>query len=142
MRTVAAIKRVKHTFCSRECTRKFHVGENSPLYRGDKDPNRGAAWNKLAASIRERDNYCCRRCGLCEWGQPDKLSVDHIRPWRSFKDKTEANHPDNLAALCRVCHSYKTTVIEKAWLRGDVIAWKQWVASLNLPSAARFGWPA
>ena len=140
-RTVAAIKRTKNTFCSRQCSATFHRGENSPLYRGDKDPNRGAAWNKLAQSIRVRDNYACRRCGLCETGNGQKLSVDHVRPWRSFEDKTLANHPDNLVSLCRPCHSFKTSTVEAAWLRGDVIAWRQFVASLHLP-AVKFGWMA
>ena len=138
-RTSAAIKRVKRTFCGKECQHAFFVGENSPMFRGDKDPNRGAAWNKIAAQIRRRDCYACRRCGLCEYGQLDKLSVDHVRPWRSFEDKDLANHPDNLVSLCRRCHSYKTTTVERAWLLGDRIAWLQWVRSLSLESAA-FGW--
>lgn len=135
----AAIKRVQHSFCGDECRRKFHRGANHYAYRGDKDPNRGAKWNRLADSIRHRDSYSCRRCGLCQNGNGkngEKLSVDHVRPWRSFENKDEANHPDNLVSLCRPCHSYKTTVVEAAWLRGDVIAWRQWVASLHLQSAA------
>lgn len=140
-RTLAAVKRVVHTFCSQACSRTFYSGANSPVYRGDKDPNRGAAWNRLAESIRLRDCYHCRRCGNSQTDD-EKLSVDHIRPWRSFTDKALANDPDNLASLCRECHSYKTHTVEQAWLRGDVLAWKQWVASLSLPSAARFGFMA
>lgn len=137
-RTVAAIKRVKHTFCSRECASAFHTGERSPMFRGDKDPNRGASWNRRAASIRERDSYTCRRCGRGECGtvRAEKLSVDHVRPWRSFTDKEAANHPDNLVSLCRECHSYKTTVVERAWLNGDNLTFQQWVRSLHLPSEA------
>lgn len=142
-RTQAAIKRVTRTFCSRDCSRAFHVGENSPMFRGDKDPNRGARWNRLAASIRERDSFSCRRCGIGECGtlRKEKLSVDHVRPWRSFVDKDVANHPDNLVSLCRVCHSYKTAVVERAWLNGDNVTFQQWVRSLHLPSAA-IGWIA
>lgn len=136
-RTVAALKRVKHAFCGDECRIAFTRGEKHPLYRGDKDPNRGAAWNRLAAAIRVRDCYSCRRCGRCEAGELTKLSVDHVRPWRSFADKVAANHPDNLVSLCRGCHSYKTTVVERAWLRGDVIAFNQWVKSLHLESATK-----
>lgn len=138
-RTIAALKRVRNAFCSRECVRAFHVGENAPMFRGDKDPNRGAAWNRLAAAIRLRDSYSCRRCGRCEHGTArlEKLSVDHVKPWRSFTDKIAANHPANLVSLCRPCHSYKTTVVERALLRGDVVTFKQWVKSLHLKSATR-----
>lgn len=109
------------------------------MFRGDKDPNRGANWNRLADAIRERDGYTCRRCGISECGtiRREKMSVDHVKPWRSFEDKALANHPDNLVSLCRKCHSRKTTVVERAWLRGDVLAWKQWVRSLHLKSAVK-----
>lgn len=139
-RTAAAIKRVKHAFCGNECRIAFHVGENAPMFRGDKDPNRGAKWNRLADSIRQRDSYSCRRCGRCQNGNGrngEKLSVDHVRPWRAFADKELANHPDNLVSLCRSCHSYKTSKVERAWLSGDVVTFKQWVKSLHLPSEAR-----
>lgn len=138
-RTAAALKRVSHSFCGQACRARFMSGENHPMFRGDKDPNRGAAWNTRAEGIRVRDGHKCKRCGLTQEANGQKLSVDHIRPWRSFADKAVANEPENLASLCRKCHSFKTSTVEKAWLRGDVIAWKQWVASLSLPSAARFG---
>jgi len=140
-RTAAALKRVRFSFCSQQCRSAYFVDDRSPVYRGDKDPNRGARWNRLADTIRSRDNFQCRRCQCSQEENGQKLSVDHVRPWRSFTDKALANHHDNLAALCRKCHSYKTTTVESAWLRGDVIAWKQWIASLNLPSA-KFGWIA
>lgn len=136
-RSRAALKRVERAFCSRECQHGFYQGERSPLFRGDKDPNRGANWNRLAAAIRERDSYSCRRCRTCESGDKTKLSVDHVRPWRSFEDKGEANHPDNLVSLCRRCHSHKTSHVERAWLKGDVIAFQQWVRSLGIEEAAK-----
>lgn len=140
-RTAGAVKRTRRTFCSKACWQVFNVGENSPLFRGGKDPNRGSEWNRLAETIRVRDGHCCKRCGTTQDECGQKLSVDHVRPWRTFKDKSLANHPDNLVALCRKCHTKKTTTVERAWMRGDVIAWKQWVASLGLPSA-KFGWVA
>lgn len=136
-RTLGAVTRVTRTFCSRACSQAFHVGENSPMFRGDKDPNRGAAWNKLAEAIRRRDGFSCRRCGKCQGGELTKLSVDHVRPWRSFEDKDAANHPDNLVSLCRSCHAHKTSAVERAWLKGDVIAFNQWVRSLHLESATK-----
>lgn len=139
-RTRAAVARVKNVFCSSKCSGEFNSGLNHPHFRGNSDPGRGAKWNRLKDEIRKRDNYTCRRCGRCEYGCLKKLSIDHVRPWRSFDDKALANHPDNLVALCGSCHSFKTTVIEAAWLRGDVLAWKQWVASLHMESAVKFGW--
>lgn len=140
-RTAGAVKRVKRVFCGKECQHAFFVGENTPMFRGDKDPNRGADWNRLAETIRVRDGHRCKRCEITQDENKQKLSVDHVRPWRTFKDKSLANHPDNLVSLCRKCHSHKTTTVERDWLRGDVIAWKRWVASLKLPSA-KFGWVA
>lgn len=136
-RTAAALKRVRHAFCGNACVRKFFVGEKSPMFRGDKDPNRGAAWNRRAEAIRERDGYSCRRCGLCQTGNGQKLSVDHVKPWRSFEDKDAANHPSNLVSLCRSCHNFKTSTVERAWLRGDRVAYLQWVRSLHLKSAVK-----
>lgn len=138
-RTAAAVKRQSKSFCSRECQGLGTRGEAHALYRGPKDPNRGPEWRRLANAIRLRDSFSCRRCGRCEGGILTKLSVDHVRPWRSFTDKTAANHPDNLVSLCRPCHSYKTTVVERAWLRGDVLAFNQWVRSLHIESAAAAG---
>lgn len=136
-RTQAAVNRVKRSFCSNDCRNQFFVGENHQWFRGGSDPNRGSQWLKLAREIRNRDGHQCRRCGTTEADNKQRLSVDHVRPWRSFKDKADANHPDNLVALCRSCHTFKTVTVERAWLRGDVLAWRQWVQSLHLPSAAR-----
>lgn len=109
-------------------------GEQHPMFRkGDKDRKRGVGWKQLAESIRERDGHRCRRCD-----EPERegltLAVDHIRPWRSFTDKSLANHPDNLVALCTKCHGMKTMTVERAWLNGDVLGWNQFVASLHLPT--------
>lgn len=49
-----------------------------------------------------------------------KLSVDHIVPWiMSGVDEEAANHDDNLASLCSVCHGVKTHRIEPRLLKGD-----------------------
>lgn len=131
-RTRGAVKRVQRTFCSRTCTNAFLRGENSPHFRGDKDPNRGAAWNTLADSIRQRDSYRCRRCSKTQEENGQKLSVDHVVPWRVFADKNEANDPTNLASLCRSCHSKKTGIYERLWLKGDVIGMEQYRRAINL----------
>jgi 5-methylcytosine-specific restriction endonuclease McrA len=125
-------------FCSLACARKYLVGPRNPLWRGGSDPNRGSAWVKLSEAIRKRDGYCCRRCGKRQDEQKIKLAVDHIRPWRSFTDKSLANQPDNLAALCSECHGHKTHVVERAWLMGDVLPLLAFERAINGPSAATF----
>lgn len=125
--------RSKNAFCSHSCFAKWHVGENHALYRGDLDPNRGQRWVRLSESIRARDNHKCRRCGMTQLDNKRRLSVDHILPWRSFQNKAEANNPINLTSLCAKCHAYKTTVIERAWLAGDVLLLRQYQRAVGLP---------
>lgn len=136
-RTAAAIKRVKKCFCSRQCRDAGYSGAGSPHYRGGHDPNRGPEWRSLAAKIRARDGHCCLRCGKTEAENGARLEVDHIRPWRSFEDKAEANHPDNLVSLCKACHCHKSMTVERAWLRGDRIALVLWVSRLGLDPSTR-----
>jgi 5-methylcytosine-specific restriction endonuclease McrA len=119
-------RRRKHYFCTRECSLAFHVGERSAIWRGGSDPNRGNGWTKLAASIRRLDRYECQRCGRTQAENGVALSVDHIRPWRSFKSKADANDPSNLVSLCKSCHSWKTTTAERLWLRGDVLDFQKY----------------
>lgn len=121
-RTAAAIRRVKHSFCGNECRVKFFVGENATHWRGGHDANRGPGWRALAETIRERDGWCCRRCGKAQTENGQKLSVDHVIPWRAFSSTAGANDPGNLVSLCRSCHTIKTTVAERKWLQGDVLA--------------------
>lgn len=132
-RMPAMAKRVKQHFCSQECCRTYLRGPNSPLYRGEADPNRGGQWRRLAEEIRKRDGYCCQRCNRTQAENKQKLSVDHIFPWRTFTDKAEANDPRNLVSLCRRCHSIKTHVYERLWLRGDRIGMEQYRKAIQLP---------
>lgn len=131
-RTAAALKRTKRPFCSRDCQHKFTRGEQSHLYRGDHDPNRGCNWLKRAEERRKLDGYRCQRCNKTQEENGQKLSVDHIVPWRAFKDKTEANQIGNLVSLCRPCHAHKTHVAEAQWLRGDRIAMESYRRSISL----------
>jgi len=127
-RTRAATARVKESYCSLKCATTAHSGPGSASWRGGADPNRGQGWLKLAEQIRERDGRRCRRCGKTEEGNGQKLSVDHIQPWRSFESDEEANAPSNLAALCRPCHARKGRA-ERLWLQGDVLdMWRYQVA--------------
>lgn len=120
-RTRAAVRRVKHVFCNRVCRSRFARGENHSQWRGGANGYRGTRWQVLAEAIRVRDGRRCRRCGKSEAEQGRKLDVDHIRPWRSFTNKDDANNPSNLVSLCKHCHRVKTTTVESAWLKGDVL---------------------
>lgn len=127
-RTRAAIARVKDAFCSSACSAKNHSREGSPNWRGGHDSNRGPYWRAIAEDMRKRDGYRCRMCGKTQEANGQKLSVDHIIPWRSFESKDEANDPANLASLCRVCHGKKGRA-ENAWLKGDVLdMWRYQIA--------------
>lgn len=122
-----------HIFCSRACRIVYFIGKNHPCWRGERDPNRGSGWKRRAASVRKRDGYVCQRCGRTQEQNGGSLDVDHIKPWRSFIDKDEANAPTNLVSLCKKCHCHKTSAIERAWLRGDVLAMQQYARAVKLP---------
>lgn len=132
-RTAAAVKRTKHVFCSRACASQFLTGEQSSAWRGGSDPNRGAGWVKLAERIRARDGYTCQRCTKTQVQNGERLSVDHIVPWRLFNSAAEANHPSNLISLCRDCHGWKTHVAERKMLNGDRILFEQYRRAISLP---------
>jgi hypothetical protein len=132
-RTAGAVKRTKHIFCSKPCHRAYFVGEQSPAWRGGSHPNRGAGWVKLAERIRERDGYTCQRCTKTQKDNGERLSVDHIIPWRLFLNKVEANDTDNLISLCRDCHGWKTHVAERKMLIGDRIQFEQYIKSIRMP---------
>jgi 5-methylcytosine-specific restriction endonuclease McrA len=103
------------------------------MYRGNADPNRGGEWRRLAEQIRTRDRHTCQRCGTTQLTNGRKLDVDHIRPWRSFTDKRQANDPTNLISLCKRCHRHKTATIERQWLKGDRLAMLQYEKAVKLP---------
>ena len=133
-RTEALVRRVSKTFCSPRCQQAALRGSDHANWRGGADPNRGAGWAKLAESIRRRDGYCCQRCGRTQVDNSQRLSVDHIRPWRLFECAADANNPGNLISLCRKCHGWKTTVAERRMLIGDNIAFSQYKQSISLQS--------
>lgn len=136
-RTRAALRRVKRVFCSRACSARFYRGEHSAAWRGGSDPNRGPGWLKVAEEIRKRDGYCCQRCGKSQDENGQKLSVDHIVPWRRFESVAQANHPDNLVSLCRTCHSWKTSRAEQKFLKGDVLDFRSYLLSIHVSRLER-----
>ena len=120
-------------FCSRECARIYSVGERAGNWRGGASLHRGRGWSRIADTIRERDNRRCRRCGKTEAENKQKLSVDHVRPWREFANERDANDERNLVSLCRSCHGKKLK-LESAWLRGDGLALMAYRKSVGLPT--------
>jgi 5-methylcytosine-specific restriction endonuclease McrA len=60
----------------------------------------------LRPLILERDRYICQLCG--EKVTAENAQVDHIEPFRKFKQPVEANRPENLWTLCIPCHQWKT----------------------------------
>jgi 5-methylcytosine-specific restriction endonuclease McrA len=64
--------------------------------------------------ILERDQYCCRYCGLdgkASFENALVMSVDFVVP-RAHKGKKE---PANLVACCRPCNTIKGTKVYKSF---------------------------
>lgn len=78
-------------------------GKRCSWYKGGWIKDRGPDWLRVRKNILERDNYCCRHCGMTQKESRAKrhaLSIHHIIPWRVSHD----NGPDNLLTLCQSCH--------------------------------------
>ncbi len=63
----------------------------------------GSNWEKVADSVRARDNNTCTSCGATG-NESRKLDVHHKTPFKMFADPLKANQPDNLTTLCPSCH--------------------------------------
>jgi len=76
--------------------------ERQPWRRGYRDPN----------YHRERQAVLSRAGGRCEkCGRPAPLEIDHVLPLssaRSPEDLALLNRRENLRALCKPCHRFKT----------------------------------
>lgn len=118
--------RRKDTFvCSVECLNKVRVNaiRKSAELRAALNPRperinrkctpenssyRGVNWDRIAESIRARDNYKCQRCGMTQQEQFKKyrkrLNVHHIIPYHNFTNARKANRRSNLTTLCAPCH--------------------------------------
>ena len=62
----------------------------------------GPRWPQIRAAVRLRDGHACRVCGARETNGPH--DVHHVRPFRSFASREDANRMDNLVTLCKPCH--------------------------------------
>jgi hypothetical protein len=91
-----------------------HKGEKNCRWQGGKSfEDYGIEWTDiLRQSIRERDGYACKKCGINQselLGMHKKLSVHHID-----YDKKNLD-PKNLITLCVSCHM-KTNFNREKWL--------------------------
>lgn len=110
----------KRKFCSNACARGFFRTGNHPNWRGGHRQRRGLDWDDKCLAARERANFHCELCGKPE-DKEEKLSTDHIIPYRLVKE----NDPINLICLCRApCHVKKTHA-ERHLLRGDLLRFEQ-----------------
>lgn len=112
------LSKIKQHFCSAECQYKLIKpplmnGVNHPRWLGGFN-RRGyprEEWNNtLKLSIRQRDNFKCKICGVPEEECFTKLDIHHID-----YDKNN-NNPNNLIALCHSCHS-KTGSKRDYWIK-------------------------
>lgn len=55
-----------------------------------------------------RDRWTCQYCGwVARPGQTEKLTVDHVKPLRLYRNKKEANTWENCVAACKECNNRK-----------------------------------
>ena len=97
-------------YCGVDCMSKhyseIYAGENSPTWQGGKGHHyTGGFWTQRNKA-RKRDDYTCQRCGVTEKEFGQQMSVHHIKNYRLFSNKTEANELDNLICLCEKCHRF------------------------------------
>lgn len=95
-----AISRTSLKRWDEEWFRKKMTGENSHAWKGGigREPYSFEFDNILKEKIRERDGYCCRKCGKSQKENRRKLDVHHIN-----YDKKDCR-PDNLISLCDSCN--------------------------------------
>lgn len=89
-------------------------GEKCHLWKGGISVYKyGIDWtDDLRDSIRKRDNFICKECGIHQDelnGRLKKLDIHHID-----YDKYNLN-PNNLICLCRSCHA-KTNINREYWI--------------------------
>lgn len=124
------VKRTKNQFCTLECSRAFYRGEKSINWRGGQPRHyRGPDWPQRSKEARARDNHTCQVCGKPQQ-KGQKLSVDHIIPYRIVKE----NALVNLISICRApCHAIKTQGAERKFLRGDILGFLEGLRTNSWP---------
>jgi hypothetical protein len=109
-RTPYEAKKVRHHYCSHDCSSKAHSLKMRGLSHGEPNATRHygrSAWRRLRLAIIERDKGCVK-CGLTEEQHRERygvsISVDH----KVARKDGGADDADNLQCLCRSCHAIKT----------------------------------
>lgn len=97
-------------YCDVKCMGKHYSetynGEMSPTWKGGMSHHYAGDFWRIRKIIRERDNYSCCRCKITEKEYGQQMSVHHIKSYRDFEDKYEANESSNLVCLCETCHRF------------------------------------
>lgn len=99
-------------FCGHDCHGEWRSenfqGEGHPRWKGGGHPKYGPGWQSKRDKVRERDGFECQGCGLTESEHVEEhgteLHVHHIKPFRTFDSREEANKLSNLVTLCLSCH--------------------------------------
>jgi 5-methylcytosine-specific restriction endonuclease McrA len=95
----------KNFFCSRECSFKYHRGENVYNWKGGTNVDLKHQWirensarfKKWRQMVLERDNHQCRLCGA-----KNNLEVHHIIPFSLYPELVDLKM--NGITLCHNCH--------------------------------------
>ena len=108
--TPSRVETYKHLYCDMGCMAKhyaiIYTGENSPTWKGGKGHHYIGGFYTQRKLARKRDNYTCQLCNITEEEYGKELSVHHIKNYRLFNDKVEANKLENLICLCEPCHRF------------------------------------
>jgi 5-methylcytosine-specific restriction endonuclease McrA len=55
-----------------------------------------------------RDQFTCQYCGqVARPGEVDRLTIDHVKPLRLYKNKLQATTWENCVTACRDCNGIK-----------------------------------
>jgi 5-methylcytosine-specific restriction endonuclease McrA len=112
-----------------------HRRDQSYYNRYKRDPIANAfyqsqVWEHMAARVKAESYNTCAICGHT-YDEPGKLITDHIVPLRV--DKRKRLDRENLWALCRRCHYWKTQLEVSVYLSQSLIdnldAAKKWDAN-------------
>lgn len=72
-----------------------------PRYNDNTEPQGGYQddWAEISKKYRESNNWTCEECGVQLESHKGLLDTHHIN------GRTEDNNPNNLKALCKICHN-------------------------------------
>ncbi|AFZ55488.1 HNH endonuclease [Cyanobacterium aponinum UTEX 3222] len=58
-------------------------------------------WNKIACAIKQKADWKCSQCGADFKNKSSRGSCLQVHHWNRIP---EDNRPENLVALCNICH--------------------------------------